>query len=96
MWQHVGIARHQAGLSYAQDEIHRLQNLSQENQWHHHIPHGIQLRNMLITSQLICHAALKREESRGAHFRTDFPQAQTNPVHSLQACTVNTKAYASV
>lgn len=31
------------------------------------------LRNMTATATLICAAALLREESRGAHFRTDFP-----------------------
>lgn len=31
------------------------------------------LQNMTATATLICAAALLREESRGAHFRTDFP-----------------------
>jgi L-aspartate oxidase len=35
------------------------------------------LANMTATATLIAAAALKREESRGAHFRSDFPQ--TNP-----------------
>ena len=32
-----------------------------------------EVRNMILASQLVTHAALRREESRGAHFRTDHP-----------------------
>ena len=35
---------------------------------------GWELQNMLGVCQLIATAALARTESRGAHFRTDFPQ----------------------
>ncbi|MBU9714801.1 L-aspartate oxidase [Evansella tamaricis] len=34
---------------------------------------GIECSNMLITSWLMATAALEREESRGAHYRTDYP-----------------------
>ena len=33
-----------------------------------------QLRNMLLTAELMLNAAQARKESRGAHFRTDFPR----------------------
>ena len=33
------------------------------------------LRNMTATSLLIAGAALNRTESRGGHFRSDYPQA---------------------
>ena len=32
-----------------------------------------ELANMIITGRLMAEAALLREESRGAHFRSDFP-----------------------
>ncbi len=35
---------------------------------------GLQTRNILIISRLIAEAALKREESRGAHYRSDYPE----------------------
>ncbi|HRR97042.1 MAG TPA: L-aspartate oxidase, partial [Candidatus Ratteibacteria bacterium] len=34
---------------------------------------GFEAQNMLIVSKLIAHSSLKREESRGTHFRFDFP-----------------------
>jgi succinate dehydrogenase/fumarate reductase flavoprotein subunit len=33
----------------------------------------LELRNMLIASEMVCRAALAREECRGAHYRNDFP-----------------------
>lgn len=35
---------------------------------------GLELQNMLACAQLLIRSALKREESRGSHQRTDFPQ----------------------
>jgi L-aspartate oxidase len=34
---------------------------------------GLEMQNMLACAQLILRSALRREESRGAHFRNDFP-----------------------
>jgi L-aspartate oxidase len=45
---------------------------------------GLELQNMMACAQLIVRSALKRQESRGAHQRTDFPKTddQTWKVHS--------------
>ena len=47
--------------------------------WQHTLPQpsdrqSHELANMIVTGRLIAEAALLREESRGAHFRSDFPQ----------------------
>ena len=42
-------------------------------------PAGWELQNMLTVAQIMVHAAQLREESRGVHLRTDFP----NPDDSL-------------
>ncbi len=34
---------------------------------------GLELKNMVLNARLMTEAALTREESRGAHFRNDFP-----------------------
>ncbi|MGE0408129.1 MAG: L-aspartate oxidase [Amphiplicatus sp.] len=40
------------------------------------------LRSALIAAELIVHGALSREESRGAHFRSDFPQTDKEACHT--------------
>jgi fumarate reductase iron-sulfur subunit len=46
---------------------------------------GLELTGMLELAECIVHSALRREESRGAHQRTDFPDATTTEflAHSL-------------
>jgi succinate dehydrogenase/fumarate reductase flavoprotein subunit len=39
-------------------------------------PSGWTLQNMLTTAYLVVRGALRREESRGVHFRNDFPEAR--------------------
>ncbi len=46
---------------------------------------GWELQNMLAVCHLIATAALSRTESRGAHFRTDYPNRDEKwQVHSIQ------------
>lgn len=40
------------------------------------------LRSALVTAELIAQGALAREESRGAHFRSDFPQTDDEPCNT--------------
>ncbi len=68
-WEHCGIVRDRAGLEAAMATLDRTE-------W---TPAGapalsaIELRNIHQVASLIAQCALWREESRGAHFRTDFP-----------------------
>ena len=76
MWLHASIIREEKGLKETLGEIPSMhQNLSsikvadpRELHW------KIELRNMLLVSEMVCRAALMREESRGAHFRSDYPR----------------------
>lgn len=71
MWEHVGIERNRTGLEKA---------LAQIAAWRQAVPREpterdrLELELMLLTAHLMAQAALIREESRGAHYRTDFPQ----------------------
>lgn len=40
------------------------------------------MENTLAAAKIIIHSALRRQESRGAHFRCDFPQADMHPRHT--------------
>ena len=40
-----------------------------------------ELRNMLLSARLVVHAAERRTESRGAHFRSDYPQTDAGWKH---------------
>jgi len=81
MWTHVGIKRTAAPLAEALIILrglkHRFVNhvraaktdLAFNRQW----IACLELENMIDTAQTVIYAALLREESRGAHFRDDFP-----------------------
>ena len=65
MWRHVSLARDAAGLAIALDGLRALAAGD---------PVDPETANMLLAAQLITGAALAREESRGGHYRTDFPE----------------------
>jgi succinate dehydrogenase / fumarate reductase flavoprotein subunit len=75
----VGIVRQEQEMRQALDHIHELGSASQKVSvdgnrdynagWHT----ALDLHNMLTVSEIVTRAALERQESRGAHFRDDFP-----------------------
>ena len=66
MSSHVGVIRDRHGLTHALSEIARM-----EREWAR-VP---QLHNMATAALLVTAAALRRTESRGGHYRSDFPQS---------------------
>jgi len=71
LWNKVGIIRDKEGLMEAADTLAA---------WQKSLPKptdrpSYELNNLVLTARLITEAALMREESRGAHFRSDFPQS---------------------
>jgi L-aspartate oxidase len=69
MWQDVGIVRTEAGLKRA---IDRLESLTTKLE-HPQTRCGQEAQNLLAAGLLVARSALARKESRGAHYRTDFP-----------------------
>ncbi len=81
MWQYAGILRDEDLLLKGLDEIYKLKSKFKRGRKCLN-KQEYELRNMLCVSQLIIKSALKREESRGAHYRTDFPMAKPEGVHN--------------
>lgn len=84
MWQEVGILRDAKGLNTALNTLKNIRAQAQENAWFTQVPQGIELKNMLLTAEVITLAALNRQESRGAHFRLDFPDVKEPAQHEVQ------------
>jgi L-aspartate oxidase len=65
MYANVGLERNETGLREALARIAALEEV---------FPHaGGELRNLLVVARLVTEAALARNESRGSHYRTDYP-----------------------
>ncbi|WP_204112305.1 L-aspartate oxidase [Shimia biformata] len=72
MTNHVGVVRDAAGLKLALKTIAGLEEAQSASP---------SFMNMAATATLIAAAALLREESRGGHFRSDFPQENPDFAH---------------
>ena len=73
MWDKVGLARTRDQLTATRDELEKWRSANVENRlftdWED--------ANLLLLSRAVTASALAREESRGGHYRLDFPE--TNP-----------------
>ncbi|MDW3681372.1 FAD-binding protein [Cupriavidus sp. CV2] len=90
MWDHVGIMRTRDGLMRARERLAELEQMLKATgvadghrafnvTWHD----WMNLSSLIGVSQVIVEAALSREDSRGAHFREDFPATGDLPGSSF-------------
>jgi L-aspartate oxidase len=84
MWRRVGITRDADGLSEAAENV---------DHWSRYIlpiefdePTGWTMQNMLIVARLMIAGATARQESRGVHFRRDYPRPAVAMEHHLVLC----------
>jgi L-aspartate oxidase len=84
MWKSVGIMRNGKDLAHALEKL-RAFNLPPPQEPSRS---EAELRNILALAQLITRSALAREESRGSHYRSDFPYRNDDDFqkHSVLAC----------
>ena len=76
MWRDVGVRRDAEDLTDATENINHWCRYVLSRQFSD--PVGWELQNMLCVARLMIEAATLRQESRGAHFRTDFPNIDDN------------------
>lgn len=67
MWREIGVERSADSLELA---LHELENIDTGG--------DLTARNLKLVGTLIARASLARKESRGAHFRSDFPEPDPN------------------
>ncbi|NWQ43415.1 FAD-binding protein [Bacillus sp. EB106-08-02-XG196] len=84
IWTYAGIIRDKNGLEIGLNLINEIEEkannlqISWEPRYFQLIVEAIELRFMLITARSILLSALARNESRGSHYREDFPSKEVN------------------
>jgi succinate dehydrogenase/fumarate reductase flavoprotein subunit len=75
MWEKVGIMRDQKSLEKALSRVLEISDLSREYGAEDapELLKLLELQSMLAVSEAVCRSALLRTESRGAHYRSDYP-----------------------
>ena len=81
MWDQVGILRNQADLEAARIRLNKLDDIlhtmgvgETTRAFNLTWQDWMNLRNLILVSKTVVEAALARENSRGAHYREDYPE----------------------
>lgn len=72
MWTHAGVIRHESGLKKALAHLRKdLPEVAVTSPAD--LIRLLEFQNMRCVAKMVCRAALERTESRGSHYRSDFP-----------------------
>ena len=82
-WRRVGIIREK---KYLEEGLHELGDLAPRMKSNRVCRRGLEARNVFIVARLVAMAGLRREESRGGHYRSDFSSRDDDrwKAHSIQ------------
>ncbi|HHT9156438.1 MAG TPA: L-aspartate oxidase [Candidatus Tripitaka californicus] len=72
MWRCAGVERDEKHLKEATDTLAQWWEYVMDKEFH--TPEGWELQNMILLAGLVIRATQDRKESRGAHYRKDYPQ----------------------
>ncbi|MFO1040234.1 MAG: L-aspartate oxidase [Planctomycetaceae bacterium] len=78
MWRNVGIERSAEGLEAALQQVEFWDRYVGPREFNN--TQGWELQNMMLVARLMIRAAQLRKESRGTHYRSDFPD--TDPMQA--------------
>ena len=81
MWEYAGIIKSENSVKKAQKELEILEKEFGSKEICTN-KEEYEFSNMLTIAKVIVKCALKRKESRGSHFREDFPTASEEEKHS--------------
>jgi succinate dehydrogenase/fumarate reductase flavoprotein subunit len=89
MGQYAYIKRDKNGLTKALEELDRLEKdlgdlcAGDIMQYNLNLVSALDLHSMVKMGKIVCTAALTREESRGFHYRGDFPNQKETVEHTV-------------
>lgn len=79
MWDNVAIIRNEHGLKMAlmtirtlEDRMRRME-VPEGYRFNRNLQDALEVENMIETARMVATAAILRQESRGSHYREDFP-----------------------
>ncbi len=91
MQKNAGVFRSQDALLNGQKELNKIENQfkkirmhDRSTSWNLELQHYLEFKNMLISAKAIIASALWRKESRGSHWRNDYPMKNDDfRVHAI-------------
>jgi L-aspartate oxidase len=84
LWRHMGITRDGFGLKEAAERVDHCSRYILPLEFDD--PSGWTMQNMLLVAKLMIAAATTRTESRGVHYRRDYPRAESGLNRHISLC----------
>lgn len=81
MWEKVGLVRNQKDLQFAEIQLHLLEerinkvSLKGSQKYNLTWQEFMNVRNLVTVAKMVTKSALMRTESRGSHYREDYPES---------------------